>query len=67
MKATAKFIGDKYWNHGQVYEIEAELISCQGRGNEEIGGIILSEGSFAIVYHSLERFLNDWFVLEYKQ
>ena len=67
MKATAKFIGDKYWNHGQVYEIEAELISCQGRDNEEIGGIILCEGSFAIVYHSLERFLNDWFVLEYKQ
>ena len=22
MKATAKFIGNKYWNHGQVYEIE---------------------------------------------
>ena len=44
----------------------AKLISCQGRDNEEIGGIILCEGSFAIVYHSLERFLNDWLVLEYK-
>ena len=43
MKAIAKFIGDEYWNHGQVYEIKAELVSCKGRGNEEIGGIILFE------------------------
>ena len=66
MKATAKFIGNEYWNHGQIYEIKAELISCKGRGNEDIGGIILFEGSFAIVYHSLKEFLDDWFILNYK-